>query len=223
MPTESHQPEPFAVRDCALVVLATNFGAASLRELRDGLLLAEPACIYHHFWGRLLQPQFDEPEFNNDFASWTHHSLNDKIMAERLSVIDPADFETLEELRSELVDLIEIRLNERDPASWNHAQDPLHFTSSQIVVFDSHVAAQTPEELAQHLPGLSPGSIFYHFIDARARPPIGRDDFSVWLERWGGDYAELSAAVAALDPYFSSLERTKQRLCAVLGSPEVAE
>jgi hypothetical protein len=216
------QPSPFAVRDCALVVLATNNSAISLRELRDGLLTVDTACIYHHFWGRLLQPQFDEPEFNNDFASWVYHSLGDKTLAERLSVVDPAQYAHLEDLRSELVDLIELRLDERDPAAWNQAQTPLHFTSSQIVVFDAHQQAESPEGLSELLPQLSPGSIFYHFIDARARLPQGRDDFSAWLELWGPSYAELAGAVAALDPYFSSLERTRRRLGELLGAPEVS-
>lgn len=216
-------PEPFALRDSALVVLATNFSAISLRELRDGILQAEPATIYHHFWGRLLQPQFDEPEFNNDFASWAQHALHDKTLAERLSVVDPADYPALDDLRSELVDLIEMRLDEGDPASWNRAQEPLHFATSQMVVFDAHQAAQTPDELAQLMPTLSPGSIFYHFIDARARPPHKRDDFSVWLAQWGEPYREVSAAVAALDPYFSSLARTKDKLCELLGSPEAPQ
>jgi len=50
--------------------------------------------IYHHFWGRLLQSQFDEPEYNNDFAAWVYHGLHEKALAEHLSVIDPTDYRT---------------------------------------------------------------------------------------------------------------------------------
>lgn len=44
-------PEPFAVKDCALIAIGTGERAQNLRELRDRLLTTHPACIYHHFWG----------------------------------------------------------------------------------------------------------------------------------------------------------------------------
>jgi hypothetical protein len=213
MARANHQPGPFAVRDCALVVLATGLSATSLRELRDAMLLVDSSSIYHHFWGRLLQPHFDEPEYNNDFAAWVFRSLNDKSLAERLSTIDPADYTTLEELRAAITDVIETRLDEGDRVTWNQADEPFYFTRSQTVVFDAHAEASTPAMLAESLPGFSPGSIFYHFIEARRRPPIPLDDFSSWLLAYGDRYNALVEKLGAIDPYFSSLNRTHQVLC----------
>lgn len=200
-------PGPFYVRDCALIVMATGLSSSSLRELRDNIQLVDAASIYHHFWGRLLQPQFDEPEYNNDFASWAFHSLNDQAIAELLSAIDPSDYQTLEELRSAIVDVIEIRLDESDRAAWNLATEPFYFTRSQIVVFDAHLQATTPAELATHLPAFSPGCIYYHFIEARRRPPLAVDDFSAWLTAFGPAYSHLVEKLASVDPYFSSLNK----------------
>jgi hypothetical protein len=206
------QPGPFTVRDCALVVLATGHSATSLRELRDVLLLVDPSSIYHHFWGRLLQPQFDEPEYSNDFASWAFHSLHDNILAERLSAIDPSDYGLLEELRSAIIDIIEIRLDDGDRAVWNQADEPFYFTRSQIVVFDARVQADTPAMLAELLPSFSSGSIFYHFIEARRRPPVPLDDFSAWLQAYGEHYSRLLSRLVNVDPFFSSLRKTQQTL-----------
>jgi hypothetical protein len=61
-------------------------------------------CIYHHFWGTLLRAQFADREYSNDFATWCHRSLHDTAVAERLAVIDPADYSDLEELRQALAD-----------------------------------------------------------------------------------------------------------------------
>ena len=47
--------------------------------------------------------------------------MSDKSVAERLSVIDPADYTTLEELRMAVVDMIETKLDEGDRATWNQA------------------------------------------------------------------------------------------------------
>jgi len=218
MAKSTKQLEPFAVRDCALVVLATNVSAADLRELRDGLLRVEQTSLYHHFWGRLLQPQFDEPEFNNDFASWVFHGLNDLVLAERLSAVDPAEHQSFEDLRSVLVDLIEMRLDEREPVSWNQAQEPFHFTDSQMVVFDARLSANSPAELGHLLPKLGLGSIFYHFIDARLRPPVAQDDFSAWLGQYGQEYTTLSSAIREVDPYFSSLVRTQHVLSEIFSA-----
>jgi hypothetical protein len=217
MEADESKPGPFAIRDCALVVVATGYSASDLRGLRDALLHVGAASIYHHFWGRLLQPQFAEREFNNDFASWVFRSLNDKTLAERLSVIDPSDFTEIDDLRHELVDLIEARLDERDLSAWHHAADPLHFTQAQMVVFSAGQQVDTPEELARLVPEMQQGSIFYHFIDARRRTPGGRDDFSAWLTGRGAEYADAVARLAAIDPYFSSLATTQRALAEALG------
>ncbi|MEJ2700769.1 MAG: DUF5752 family protein, partial [Desulfuromonadales bacterium] len=71
-------PTPFAIRDCALITLASGVQAQTLKEFREGLKKVPAGSISHHFWGRLLRPQFDEPEYNNDFASWASRGLHDR-------------------------------------------------------------------------------------------------------------------------------------------------
>jgi hypothetical protein len=208
------------VRDCALVVLSTGISAADLREFREALLRVEESSIYHHLWGRLLQPQFDEPEYNNDFAAWAFHSLNDRKLAEQLSAVDPSEFVELSELRNALVDIVELRMDERDAVSWNQAQEAFYFTSAQAVVFDAKVSAATPRELAALVPQFSNGSVFYHFIEARRRPPFGTDDLSNWLENFGPEFAALGQELRSLDPYFSSLQQTKHLLTSLFARLE---
>ena len=78
MITEERVSEPFAIKDCALVSIATGRRAQNLRELRDNIVTIHPGSIYYHFWGVLLRPSFDDPEYNNDFAVWVRHALNDE-------------------------------------------------------------------------------------------------------------------------------------------------
>ena len=96
----------FAIKDCALVIVATGQRAQTLREMRDILRDIHPGCIYHHFWGTLLRPQLVDREYNNDFAMWCYHNLHDSTAAERLAVIDPADFSTWK-LRQEVIEVID--------------------------------------------------------------------------------------------------------------------
>ena len=83
--------EPFLIKDCALVTIATGKKAQNLKEMREHLLNIHLGSVYDQFWGG-LRPRFDEPEYNNDFAEWVHDALQDNILAERLSVIEPRSF-----------------------------------------------------------------------------------------------------------------------------------
>ncbi len=212
------QLEPFSIRDCALVSIATGISAQNLREFRDGLKVVPPGSIYHHFWGRLLQPRFDEPEYNNGFASWTYRALNDKALAERLSVLDPKDFANIEDLRQELIEIVEMRLDESELVPWAQADQQFHFIRSQIVVFDTDREVHDPKDLAGAIAKMSLGSIFYHFIDARRRTDDHSDDFSAWLSADRETYSELIWLLGSIDPFFASLRQTRETLGLILGS-----
>jgi len=202
----------FAVKDCTLAIVATGRRAQTLRELRDILRDVHPGCVYHHFWGTLLRPQFTDREYNNDFATWCHHSLHDNRAAERLAVIDPAEYTDMEGLRQELIEVIDERLDETELMLFARADQQFHFVRSVIVVFDTHRRLARPAELVGALPELSVGSVFYHFIDARRRDPPGIDDFRAWLLGLGPKYEELCAVLAEVDPYFESLFALRDRL-----------
>ena len=204
--------DPFAVKDCALIAIATGERAHNLRELRDRLETTRPGCIYHHFWGGLLRPSFDDPEYQNDFAVWAYHGLRDRFLAERLALIDPTELADMEELRRELIEIIEERLDENESVPWASAHQQFHFIRSQIIVFDTRLRLTKPEQLKEYIANLTVGSIFYHFVDARRRTANRSDDFSEWLKGFGDSYNRLLEQIAALDPYFKSLTELRSQL-----------
>ncbi|MFH1833898.1 MAG: DUF5752 family protein [bacterium] len=209
----------FAVKDCALAIVATGRRAQTLRELSDVLRDVHPGCVYHHFWGTLLRPQFTDREYNNDFATWCHHSLHDNRAAERLAVVDPADYMDIEELRQEVIEVIDERLDDTELMLFARADQQFHFTRAVIVVFDTHRRLARPEELVGTLPELSVGSVFYHFVDARRRDPGGIDDFRAWLLGLDSEHEALCNAPAALAPYFVSHLGLRGRLAADFAEP----
>jgi len=205
----------FVLRDCTLITLAGGVHVQNLKEFRDELQKIPASSLYHHFWGRLLRSQFDEPEYNNDFASWAWRGLHDKPLAERLSMVVPTDFENLEALRQEVLEVVEQRLDESEFFPWAKADQQFHFLDAQIVVFDTGARFAHPRDLLPRLESLSTGSVFYHFIDARSRTPERSDDFSVWLAGQGEEFAPLRARLCSIDPYFSSLKELREMVCAV--------
>jgi hypothetical protein len=211
--------EPFAVTDCALIALATGERAHNLRELHGCLIRSQDVrIVYNHFWGVLLRPHFIDPEYLNDFASWAYHELHDRRLAEQLSIINPGQFDSIEDVRQQVIEVIEERMDEDDIAARVEAEHPFFFTRSQIVVFDSGIRVDTPEKLVALIPGLSLGSVFYHFIDARRRIDSGLDDFSEWLGGFNSVYGSLVEKIAAVDPYFNTLHELRQELTDIFRS-----
>jgi len=225
MPDGNTRPGPFCVMDCAILARTTGLEAQSLRELRDALLAAAPASIYYHFWGGLLRPTFDDPEYMNDFAVWVGRDLRDPELAERLAMVDPTLHPTIEDLRAELVELCDDRLDALDGPLWVDRRRRFYFLSAQIVVIPTGRDIAAPTDLPDALPHFSRAAIFYHFIDARRRRDDGRDDLRAWIADHDGDtYVPLAARLAAVDPFQGSLMRLRQQVIAAveLGLAEVA-
>ncbi len=218
MPEEVTERAGFGVKDCALAGIGTGMRARDLSDFSLCLQSVHPGSIYYHFWGGLLKPRFDDREYNNDFAVWVRspQGLHDEVLAERLSVVDPTDYPSLEDLRKELVELVEERIYESERVRLTNADRAFHFIRSQIVVFDTRKVIEDPRELAGIVPTMSLGSVFYHFIDARRRTEHGEDDFRAWLAGFGEDYAGLCALLAGLDPYFVSLSELRHQLAGVI-------
>ena len=206
-------PEPFIVKDCTLISIATGAEAQNLRELSDRLQTIPPGCIYYHFWGNMLRSSFDEPEYPNDFAAWARRSLHDPRLAERLAILDPTQCKDIEELRREVMEVIEERLAESELVPWARADQRFKFIRSQIVVIDTGARIHVADEMGERIARMSLGSIFYHFIDARRRTEDSRSDFVTWLRGFEDEACDrLSRRINAIDPYFTTLTALRREL-----------
>jgi Family of unknown function (DUF5752) len=206
----------FAIKDCALITLATGYRALTLQELRDRLADIPADTAFCHFWGALLQPRFEEREFGNDFAAWARHELHDPVLAERLAVIDAAALPGAEELRGAVLELVEERIDEEPSLARRPASREFHFARAQVVVFETGRSLERAAELARAVPDLSVGSVFFHFIEARRRHPQGLDDFSAWLAGRDADHTPLIERLRAIDPYFGSLVELRREIGAAM-------
>lgn len=209
--------DPFHVKDCALLRIATGMHVQNLKELGENLLTVHPESVYYHYLGVKLRPGFADPVYNNDFAQWSYQSLHDSELAERLSMIDPSHSSDPEELRREIIEVIEKRLYETEPPPPSRQDEQFHFVRAQIVVFDTEHVIRKPEELEGLIPRLSDGSIFYHFINALRRTPGRTNDFSAWLSNHGNGYRELSDQVSRIEPYFLNMREIRERLTSIAG------
>ena len=127
-------------------------------------------------------------------------------------MLDPTDYADLEDLRQDLIDEIETRLDENELIVWTRVDQQFMFITSQIVVFDTQKRIEDPRQLLTAIRSMSPSSVFYHFIDARRRSPDTMDDFSAWLYGFGDTYKDLCYLIGSMDQYFLTLSELRDQL-----------
>jgi hypothetical protein len=206
---------PFAVKDCALIAIATGKRAQNLRELTERLREVEANSIFYHFWGGLLRPRFDNPEYHNDFAIWVAESLHNNVLAEKLAAIDPSAFENIEDLRNEVIETLEETLDDAEYPLWAKKDSLFDFIRCRLVIFDTKLTVPVPENFLTLFPNLSLGSIFFHFIDGRRRNKNSLDDFRNWITSFGPPYEDLVRRIGEICPYFTPLNKLREELSRV--------
>lgn len=131
-------------------------------------------------------------------------------------MINPYEYRDLEDLRAVCLDIIGDRLAEMPLGLWPQATDPIYFLQAMTVVFDTGVLVGAAKDLTPAVANMSLGSIYFHFIEARRREPVGIDDFSAWLKSWDHEYEDLIESLSQIDFYFLSLRELKECLMSVL-------
>ena len=213
----------FEVMDCVLLIRMSGLSPAmNLRELRDRIATCSENVLYHHFCETTLRPTFDDPDYRNDFAVWAKFYLGDRVLAERLGILDPYSYERMEELRAVVLEVIDDRLGELTMVPWVRPGDEFLFKEATTVVFDTGDRIRHPRELAPALRRMTNGSIYYHFLEALRRPPIGKDDFSTWLLEAGKGYEPYLRSLGTIDYHFHSLALLRKELVRALTQMEDA-
>ena len=213
---------PFEIKDCALLRQMSGLSPTlNLRELRERIAVCSPDVLYHHFCEAPLTPSFYYPDYGNDFAVWARRRLGDQILAERLGMIDPYVFSSMEELRQFTLEILDERLSEVSMIPWVRPGHEFFFMQAITVVFDTGKRVSHPHELPSAIALMTKGSIYFHVLEARRREPIGIDDFSAWLQDIEGDWSRAVEAIREIDVTFHTLSEIRQELVESL-SPDLS-
>ncbi|MDP9263369.1 MAG: DUF5752 family protein [Acidobacteriota bacterium] len=185
--------------------------ATNLVELLEGLKSCPDASIFYHTFQTLREHHYLRAGFSNDFAQWVFAACNEVGLAERLAVVDVRDFTSIPEIRSRIVGAVESYLKANPMSGARPAFEPFYFCASETVVTPTPFAANTLEEFAECLQQAGLHSIHHHFITARLRPPVTRNDFSTWLEAELG-LTSLAARLNRIDIYTSTLSDVRRKI-----------
>ncbi len=180
-------------------------------QLLDLLEEVPIASIYHHTHQYFLRHQYLTGPYPNDFATWAATQVRDRVLGERLGVIDPYDFDTLEDLRDGLVAVIESHLSKLSVVPRVEDGKPFYFMQSRLVEVPTGVAVRSLQEFRNGVASVDASAIYYHFHAARIRRNGREGDFPIWVER-ELEMPELAQSLQIIDPYMYSLEQLRERL-----------
>jgi hypothetical protein len=207
----------FEVKDCALLVRMSGLPPAmNLRELRRRIAACSENVLFHHFCEPLLRPAFDNPDYRNDFAVWVKLYLSDRVLAERLGILDPFSMGSLDELRAVTLEILDERLSEVVAIPSAAPGDEFFFLEATTVVFDTEERIGSPNELCAAIGRMTNGSIYYHFLEARRRTQTRTDDFTTWLREEEKRNEKYIRALESIDFYFHSLSHLREDLVSAL-------
>jgi hypothetical protein len=199
---------PFRFRDAVRLTAPTGVSAATLREFRDVVERVEPRVLHHHLREVPLRFTFTFWDYPNDFAIWAASALENRALAERLSVLDAFHERDLELLRERVLDAVELALGEDGSTLPVPSGQEFHFSSSIAVELDLGVEAGTVPELIAQLRVVPATSLYYHLFEGRLRSPEGWDDISLWLLEAG--FPAPAHRLRDLDIYLASLESCRR-------------
>jgi hypothetical protein len=184
------------------------------RELLEHLEEVPLDSIYYHTHGVLLRERTQPSAYPNDFATWAAIQVRDRVLGEKLGILDPQDVPDLEALRAEVVSLIDDHLSNLGSIPRVIFGEPFYFMQSRVLEIPTGVKVRTLGEFRDALAEADLAVIHVHVVEARGRKGRRRNDFAAWIDEQLGQ-GELAAAVARLNPWPLGLEEMRRRLVAL--------
>jgi hypothetical protein len=141
--------------------------------------------------------------------------VRDRVLGERLAVVDPFEFADLEQLREELISIVDDHLSHLSLVPRVEFGDPFDFLRSHVVEVPIGREARTLIEFRDCVADVDASALYFHMVEARGLRGRRSGDFAEWFSESLG-LAELAKQVERIDLYASGLERVRARLLSLL-------
>jgi hypothetical protein len=152
-----------------------------------------------------------EGTYPNDFAQWVVMQIGDHVLGERLAVLDPCDYPDLENLREELISIIDDHLSRSPIIPRVVFGQPFHFKRSRILEVPIGLKAHTLQDFRDMVADIDVSTIYFHMFEAHFRLRRAENDFSAWIRTSLG-LTNLADRIRSINPYQGSLERLRSKL-----------
>lgn len=204
-------PEPFKFYQSIALIKMTGGRASDIMELLEILRHVSPESIFHHMHQYFLKSHVIPPEFPNDFAVWVADSLGERNLAEGLANLNPFGFSKIEEVRHELIRIIDEHLKSYPPPRPVLPGREFFFNEGVTFVMPAGYEARDLKEFINCLKEVDNSSIYFHFYEARLRLGKERDDFSQFLES-SLSITNIAEKIKSLDPYMYSTDVLRNKI-----------
>lgn len=209
---EARASSPFLFYACSEILELLGVKATDELQLLESLEEVPLDSIYSHTHGYFLRRKGVFGAYPNDFATWVAIQVRDRVLGERLGVLSPFDFRDLEELRSEMIRIIDDHLSHLHIVPRVLYGEPFYFTRSHFVEIPTGVEAWTLEEFFGGLERVDVSAVFYHQFRSspqESATPHGLEksgnDFASWISKELG-LEDLGEEIRGIHPYFTTLE-----------------
>ncbi|WP_338604230.1 DUF5752 family protein [Sulfolobus tengchongensis] len=173
--------------------LYSKLKARNLKELVENIKKADKYALFYHVFHPIFSSHLIPEEYSNDFAHWIAESLGDKELAELVSDIPGVEPRTIEDIRSDLIEILEPRINEKTGLR------EFVFVSCRPIIYRTNYVANSLAEFLDMIQVIPGRSLVWHFVSRRVLGLTKRNDFSEWLDSNFG-LSDLAEALSKIDP-----------------------
>jgi hypothetical protein len=213
---ERRAQRPFIFYGCMELREILGKTAENEKELADRIEEVPTDSIFYHTHSFLLRQRFANGEYLNDFANWVATEVEDRVLGERLGIIDPSEFETLEALREEILSIIDDHLAGARIIPRVIFGEPFSFMQSRIIQIPTGLEAYTLKELSRGLEEVDISAIYFHFFEVGLRLKRREYDIPLWLVEELG-LNELAEQIRRIRLYSMTLEQLRSKLLSLCG------
>lgn len=213
---------PFVFFGCVELRQILGHRARDERELMEELERVPLGSIHYHTHSVFLRHHQITGAYPNDFANWVASQVRDQVLGERLAVVDPFGFDSLEALREELVSVIEHHIASLHPVPRVVFGDPFFFVQSHVIDVPTGQEARTLREFRRCLAAVDASAIYLHGLESRVWRGHPHGDFAGWIEHSLG-LPSLAREIARINPYLGGLEEIRVRMLRLLDAALAGE
>lgn len=189
----------------------TGRKAHNLDELFELVKTCSSSSIFYHTFSAFRKLREVQTPYTNDFAVWIAKDLNEEALAEKLLAIDLSEYNTIESLRSRILEILEGYRTESPQSFEKRAAEPFYLYNLVRFVYLTDKFAYNLSTFRQLLDTISTDSLYYHFIESRIQTQLQTDDFSNWMEE-NSDYQELAEKIRKIDMHIHTLEELRVKI-----------
>lgn len=203
--------KPYALMTFVEIRQILNRRATGEEDLLQQIEEIDADSIYYHTHSFYLRAKYQHERYPNDFATWVAEHVRDRVLSERLAMVDPFAVSDVEALRRKIAILIEDHLRSLRFSPRALFGDPFDFMLARVIPVPAGREVRSEEELREALATASPEVLYFHFFEDAFRRGRRTGSLVAWVAE-ELRHERLSREMALVNPYRLHMEQLRRDL-----------